>query len=105
MPWYERDGLDTWYKQNKCSDFLRDADKHFKNMKMVNFDILKNQVSEDKLKQYLIIDHHEIMRYPPKLREEICSSIFRNIKRVDMFVKKKQLMNILKIKNLLGVGE
>ena len=22
LPWYERNGLNTWYEQNKCNDFL-----------------------------------------------------------------------------------
>ena len=22
LKWYERDGLDTWYKENKCDEFL-----------------------------------------------------------------------------------
>ena len=22
LKWYERDGLDTWYRQGKCRDFL-----------------------------------------------------------------------------------
>ena len=40
LPWYERDGLDTWYQQNKCNDFLRDTDENFKEMKTANFDII-----------------------------------------------------------------
>ena len=24
LPWYERDGLNTCYEQNKCNDFLED---------------------------------------------------------------------------------
>ena len=33
LKWYERDGLETWYQRNKCSEFLEDTDSHFKNMK------------------------------------------------------------------------
>ena len=40
LPWYERGGLDTWYQQNKCNDFLRDTDENFKEMKTANFDII-----------------------------------------------------------------
>ena len=29
LKWYERDGLDTWYKQNKCQEFLQNTNKHF----------------------------------------------------------------------------
>ena len=89
LPWYDRDGLETWYQQNKCNDLLRDTDEHFKAMKIVNLDMIKNKVSEKKKDQYQQIDHHEIMCYPPKEREQICSSIFRNIKRDGMYVKKE----------------
>ena len=34
------------------------------------------------------------MQYPPQLREQICSSIFRNANRKDMHIK-KETMNIL----------
>ena len=37
---YERDGLMTWYDQRKCEEFLRDPKNHFKNTKMVDFDII-----------------------------------------------------------------
>ena len=77
--WYERDGLETQHQQNKCKDFLRDTAEHFKAMKIVNFNMIKNNVSGQSKKQYQQIDHHEIMCYPPKEREEICSSIFRNV--------------------------
>ena len=30
LKWYEKDGLDTWYLQNKCVDFLMDIDEPFK---------------------------------------------------------------------------
>ena len=43
------------------------------------------------------------MCYPAKLREEICSSIFRNIKRDGMYVKKETVDEHFKIKNLLLV--
>ena len=40
LKWYEREGLDTWYLEEKCKGFLGDTDKHFKNTKIVNFDIM-----------------------------------------------------------------
>ena len=30
LKWYERDGFDTWYLQNKCIEFLEDTDLHLK---------------------------------------------------------------------------
>ena len=104
--WYERNGLDTWYQQNKCDDFLNDTDEHFKTMKIVNFDMIRNEVSEETSRQYQQIDHHEIMCYPPKLREEICSSIFRNIKRDGMYVKKETVDEHFKNKKpTIGRGQ
>ena len=40
---------ETWYQKNKCKDFLRDTDEHFKAMKTVNFDMIKNNVSESSI--------------------------------------------------------
>lgn len=41
LKWYEHDGLDTWYLQNKSNEFLENTDLHFKQRKVVNFDIIK----------------------------------------------------------------
>ena len=43
LKWYELDGLETWYFHNKC-EFLEDTDLHFKNGKIVNFDIINNVI-------------------------------------------------------------
>ena len=107
LKWYERDGLNTWYLQIKYNDALMDTDKHFKEMNIVNFDIIKNKkLQEEKLKQYKTIDHNEIMKYPAQLPEQICSSIFRNSKRKDMHISKETVnehFNKNKIVNA-GVG-
>ena len=90
LKWYERDGLDMWYLQNTCNDFLMDTDEHFKETNIVNFNIIKNKKLEgEKCKQYQTIDHDEIMKYPAKLCEQICSSIFRNSKGKDMHILKE----------------
>ena len=39
---FERDGLETWYKKNKCDDFLTNTDLYLKKMKIVNFDMIRN---------------------------------------------------------------
>ena len=91
LKWYERDSLDTWYLQNKCNDFFNDTDEHFKQMKIINLNMIKNNVSTEKRKQYQTLDHHEIMHYSPQLSEQICSSIFRDANRKDMHMKKKPI--------------
>ena len=73
---------------NKCADFINNTDEHFKQMKIANFDMIRNDVSKDKIKQYQTLDYQEIMHYPPQLRDQICSSIFRNANRKDMHIKK-----------------
>ena len=69
LPRYEQDGLMTWYDQGKCEDFLRDTDKHFKDAKIINFDIIHRQVRgeeipSDLLKSYLTVNDNAISEYP-----------------------------------------
>ena len=91
LKWYERDGLETWYLRNKCSEFLEDSNSHFKNRKAVNFDIISNdeKMAKQTLMQYRTIDHDEIKKYPEK--EQIMSSIFRNANRKDMIIEKRTI--------------
>ena len=91
LKWYERDGLDTWYLQNKCNEFINNTDTYFKRMKITNFDLIKNDVPKEKLKQNQTLDHDEIKQYPPQLREQTYSSIFRNANRKDMHVQKQTI--------------
>ena len=42
LKWFERDGLETWYRKNKYDQFMEDTDSHFKNRRLVNFDMMKN---------------------------------------------------------------
>ena len=68
--------------------------------------MIKNKnVSQEKLKQYHSIDHHEIVHYPPHIREEICSSIFHNSNRKDMYVTKETVHEHFKNSNKTsGIG-
>ena len=64
---YEKDGLETWYRQNKCNEFLNNTDEYFKKMRITNFDNIKNEATEDKMKQYQTINHEEIKPHPSLL--------------------------------------
>ena len=99
LPWYERDGLNTWYKQNKCNNFLEDPDKNFENLQINNFDLIfnKEKLDSQKIEQYHTIDHKEIVRYPKKEREQIMSCIFRNVKQKDMVIQKETLHEYFKV--------
>ena len=91
LKWYERDGLEMLYLHNKCSEFLEDTDSHFKNRKIVNFDIINNgeKIAKQTLMQYRTFDQNEIKKYPEK--EQIMSSIFRNANRKDMIIEKRTI--------------
>ena len=52
LKWFERDGLEIWYRSNQCEVFLENTDLHFKSRKIINFDIIKNDISDNKIKQY-----------------------------------------------------
>ena len=91
LKWYEKDGLETWYRQNKCNEFLSNTDNYFQKIRIANFDIIKNKVEEHKLKQYQTIDHEEIKHYPPHLQEQTCSSIFHNSNQKNMHIQKETI--------------
>lgn len=66
--WYERDGLMTWYDQVKCENFLRDTGKHFKEAKVINFNIIHQEargekVPEEVLKHYQTLQDHRVRQY------------------------------------------
>ena len=86
--WYQRDGLDTWYKKNKCDEFLENTDRYFHTTQMINFDIIRNQktVTKNKLEQYQTVSYDAIKKYPSVEQARITSSIFQNIDRSDLRV-------------------
>ena len=79
LPWYERDGLITWYDQQKCEDFLRDNDKHFKETKIIKFNIIYREtcgevVPPNFFKFYQTVNEKTISQYPSSKQDNICSS-------------------------------
>ena len=63
----------------------------------------KKTLSNDKIKQYQSIDHHEILKYQIKERDQIMSSIFWNSKHEDMYVQSKTIHEHFK-NNLKSIG-
>ena len=79
---YESDGLMTWYDQVKCENFLRDTDKHFKEAKVINFDIIHQEargekVPEEVLKHYQTLHDHRVRQYSEPDQKKILSSAFQ----------------------------
>ena len=48
LKWFERDGLETWYRQNKCREFFEDTDLHFERRQISNFYMIRNGEKLDK---------------------------------------------------------
>ena len=76
ISWYERDGLMTWYNKCKCDDFLRDTDKHFREVKIINFDIIHREfrgevVPKDLLKYYQNVNKGYVSEYPMPEQDKI----------------------------------
>ena len=57
-------------------------------MRIVNFDMIRNvnKMEIEKIRQYQMIDHDEIKKYPKHLQQQITSSIFHNIEWKDLYV-------------------
>ena len=70
---------------------MSNTDLHFKNSKIVNFDIIKSDVDKKKLQQYQTIDHDKVKNYPPHFQDLIRTSIFRNSARSDMNIQKETI--------------
>ena len=79
--------------------------KHFENLQINNFDLIfnKEKLDSQKIEQYDTTDHKEIIGYPKKEREQIMSSIFRNVKQKDMFIQNEALHEHFKV-NSKSVG-
>ena len=95
LPWYERDGLMTWHDQGKCADFLEDTNNHFREAKIINFDIIHRQcqgevVLPDLLKYYQIINKNTVSGYHSSEQTEIRSSTFRT-DRKDIFFENETI--------------
>ena len=88
LKWYERDGLDTWCKKNKCDEFLEDTDRYFHTMQIINFDITRNQktITKNKLEQYQAVSYDAIKKYASVEQARITSSIFQNIDRSGLHI-------------------
>ena len=95
LKWYERDGLDTWYKNNKCDEHLEDTDRYFHTAQIINFDIIQNQkqLPKTKLKQYQTVNYDTIKKYPSAEQARITSSIFWSIDRSDLHVMSTVVKN------------
>ena len=83
--------------QAKCQDFLRDPDGHFKNTKIVNFDIIHRQargekVPEELLKKHQTVEENKTKKYPKEQQKNFLTSAFRT-DRPDIYFEKNVVIN------------
>lgn len=82
LPWYEKDGLLTWYDQAKCKEFLEDPDPILKT-KNSDFDIIYKSVRREKipeidLKNYQTVTMDSLKKYSKKEETNFLSAAFRS---------------------------
>ena len=71
---------------------MENTDEHFKQRKIVYFDIINNNKLDWKtLRQYQTVDCKTIEIYPLQHQNNIMSSVFRNIKCKDMHIPKESV--------------
>ena len=66
--------------------------------------MIKNDITDEKIKQYQQIDHDEIKKYLPNDQQQIMSSIFRNANRKDMNIEKRAINEHFRNKKNSGCG-
>ena len=100
LPWYKRDGLFTWYDQTKCKEFLEDPDAHFKNKKIVNFDIIQKSIRGEKIpennfKNYQTVKMNRVRKYPKQEETNFLSVAFRTNGK-DLYFEKEVVQKPVK---------
>lgn len=96
LPWYERDGLMTWYNQRKCEEFLKNPGENFQKTKITNFDIIHRKprgekLPESLLKKYQTIAEERTKCYPKKDQDNFLSHASRT-KGPDIYLEKMLLL-------------
>ena len=87
VKYLERDELETWYRQNKCQEFLENTEKYFAQRKIMNFHMINKKLDKKTIQQYQTVNSKKIKRYPIGYHDQIRSSIFCNIQRDDLHVE------------------
>ena len=87
LKWYERDCLMTYIDQVKCEEFLSDPDKHFREKKIVNFDITYKSIRGKKVpegdrKKYRAVQDNRVKQYFQQHRDKFCPLHLRQIERI-----------------------
>ena len=87
----------TYTDQVKCEEFLSDPDKHFREIKLVNFNIIYKsirgeEVPESDLKKYEAVQDNRVKQYSQEHRDKFLSTAFRT-DRKDLYFKKEVIQS------------
>ena len=96
--WYERDMV-SYIDHLKYREMRDDPDHYFKNVRVVNFDIIQHGCRDDKLqdtyKEYKTIKNENLTNYPKEEARVVFSAAFRN-KRDDLWIKRNLMIKHFK---------
>ena len=66
----------------KYKKYMKDPDTHFKNIKIINFDIIRNQILGEPMRKpietYQTVHDADLVKYTPDPKEKFVSSAMRN---------------------------
>ena len=81
IPPEERDFL-SYLDDLKYEKYMEDPDTYFKNIKIINFDIIRNQILGEPMRKpietYQTVHDADLVKYTPKAKEKFVSSAMRN---------------------------
>ena len=87
LPWYEQDFM-YHLDRSKCEDFFKNTNKHFKETKIVNFDIIYRQArgepspSKEKLQEYQTVHEKEVCKYSRQDKNKLFLVLLRQIEKI-----------------------
>ena len=92
---YDRNSLMTWCDHGQSENFSRDIDKHFREAKIINFDIIQTEcwaeeVLKDLLPYYQAVRGKRVSEYLASDQEKILSSALRTHGK-DIFFEQKTI--------------
>ena len=99
LRWDQKEGLNAWYLQGLCSDFIEDVDNHFFNIQITHFDMINNDLPKSEIQQYKTFDYESINQYPEAIKNEIREAVCRNIKKSNFHVDRQNVLKILQEQN------
>ena len=92
MKWFEQDGLMTYIDRLNYEHFENNWDTYLENVKVINFDIIHNQIRgtplEKTIKEYKTVQKKDLKQMPLDDKDAAVAACFRS-KREDLHIDKE----------------